>query len=177
MTSRTLSTAAPRFEPYRRPRFWSLPPVAFFTALAAAPLAMALIGAALLPVAGVGFIVLVSIPLGAPSYLLVGGPLFWLTVLDGRRSAFPFVVAGFMANLIAAPLMLIALLPTAGSFEDAYGPALFVHGFGVLFAPLYGLLFGLVFGKLVDPTALRPPLPTLDELLAAKEARDAHARV
>ena len=155
-----------------RARFWSLPPVAFFVALAGAPSVMALVGLATAPLFGVGLIVLFSIPFGAPSYLLVGAPLFWLQVLSGGRGVVRFVIAGFLANLIAAPVTILALPPFGAPLDEAMQAAVFIHGFGAVFSPLYGLLFGVLFTWLVDPDALPPerrPVPTLDALLDDKE--------
>lgn len=139
------------------PRFWSLPPVAFYVALLATPLLIALLGLALVGVL-VGAFLMFSVPFGGLSYLLVGAPLFWRSVLMGRISLVAFAAAGFLANMIAAVLAVPAIAMVTGSIAEAAQASLFVHGFGLVFSPLYGLVFGLIFRGLVDPDAL-PPAP------------------
>lgn len=140
-----------------RPRFWSLPPVAFFAALAAAPICVALGGvfAAIpsAPTAFLGLAFIVSAILGAPSYLLVFAPMAWISHLKRRRGWAHFTWLAFLANLIAcagAVCLVLVLSRDLSDLEDAAGFLLFVHGFGLIFAPIYGAIFGAVFLALMN---------------------------
>lgn len=140
----------------QRGRFWSLPPVAFFIALLAAPICVAA-GAALaaIPTGVTSFIGLafaVSVLLGAPSYVLVFGPMAWLAHLRGQNGAANFAALGLLANLLAFALALCLSLifaPSLSDFEDIVGFWVFVHGFGLIFAPIYGVAFGAIFSALM----------------------------
>lgn len=138
------------------PSFWRLPPVAFFTALVAAPLAVGAVAAIAAiptaPTAFLGVIIGVSVLLGGPSYLLIFGPMAWIAYLRGLRGALDFAVTGFLANLIAF-VVALGLVPLLAAdlrdLQDAAGFLLFVHGFGLIFAPIYGAIFGAVFSALI----------------------------
>ncbi len=125
-------------------RFWRLRPVAFFSALLLAPVAMALIGALTLPI-GIGFIILFSIPFGAAAYLGAFAPLAWLAIVRRFTGVGPMALVGALANLAAALLFGTWMLLFEG-WEDARDAVSFIHGFGLIFAPLYGALFGAIYG-------------------------------
>lgn len=151
-------------------RLCAPPPIAFFAALLAAPLLVALTGVLLLPAFGLGLILLLSIPYGAASHLMIGGPVFWIWILRGARETGDFIIAAFFANLVAAPATLLVLTafpallaamtqaPFAPMRESPLDAALFIHGFGLVVAPVYGLMVGAIFLALADPTRL-PPEP------------------
>lgn len=124
----------------------------FSFALLLTPALIASVGGLLqLTAAGaVGWLLLMAVVFGGPSYLLVGGPMAWRAILKGKDRLSDFVVTGFVANLAAAPLTMVAFWFGAGLRPDgealATGAlfAVFIHTFGLLFGPLFGLVFGLV---------------------------------
>ena len=133
-------------QPVEPLRFWRLRPVAFFSALLLAPVAMALIGAVTLPI-GIGFIILFSIPFGAAAYLGAFAPLAWLAIVARFSGVGEMALIGALANLAAAALFGTWMLVFEG-WEEARDAVTFVHGFGLIFAPIYGALFGAFYGWL-----------------------------
>ena len=138
---------------------------AFAAALLGAPIAFGGAGAVFSILGGwlnveplqvAGMFLLFSVGFGGLSYLIVGGYFFWRAARWGARHVFDFVVAGFIANIVAG---LISLLLGAiayrvldpGSDGGAWvAIPLIVHAFGLIFAPAYGLAFGWLFTRLAD---------------------------
>lgn len=143
LTGKTDATAEPGF------RFWTLRPVAFICALLAAPAIMVLVGVVTLPIA-VGFIILFSAPFGAPSYFGVFAPLAWLAVVKGWRSVTAFILVGLLANIIAGAVMGL-WIAIFDDLEEAIDAVTFIHGFGMIFAPLYAAVCCGVFSLLHRP--------------------------
>lgn len=87
---------------------------------------------------------------GVWAYIVLGLPLFWLAIkwcpgAIARRDAFPFIVAGFVANLGTYPLYLLFPELSGTAPAEASDWALFCAGFGLVFGPLNGLIFGWLY--------------------------------
>jgi len=85
---------------------------------------------------------------GLPAYLVLGLPLFWLTIKNcpeaiARHEYSPFIIAGFVANLATYPFYLVGM--ESMGMRSAEEWALFCFGFGLVFAPLHGLVFGALY--------------------------------
>lgn len=150
---------------------------AFFLALIAAPLIIGGCGLGLMglgeqmgrgdaaeAVRITGLIAALSVPFGGLSYAIVGGVMFWRKHKRAARRIVDFVITAFLANFIAA-LIAFPLVSFFGVVSGAREPmsfgtlALVVHGFGLIFAPLYGLIFGFVFTRTARDLGA-PPLPS-----------------
>lgn len=104
---------------------------------------------------GIGsFLILVfvfAIIFGVPSYALVFGPMAWIAYRQGIRSALPFGVLGGLANVVAWPLAIGVLMLSGETSRQATELANFIHGFGLVFAPLYGASFGWALDRFARP--------------------------
>lgn len=149
-------------------------PAAFAIALIGAPMIVAAVGGALSLIGdvepsgligGLSFFLLFSVPFGALSYLIVGGYFFWRTAAKGQKRSLDFLIAGFVANFVAAGLAapLAAVIAAVVDIDMEPGQAatlvLFVHAFGLLFAPLYGFLFGMIYTRLSRDLSEESGLP------------------
>lgn len=151
-------------------------PIAFGVSLAAAPLIVCAIGilvhvlgrafdgSPFEPIGLIGVVIILSAPAGGASYLLVGGFLFWRTMREGKTRTANYAAAGFVANVLAAvlsfPIMLLAsaLMPELDPGQ-AILITLIIHGFGLIFGPLYGMIFGWFFTRLAKDLGRGGPDP------------------
>ena len=126
-------------------------PLPFAFALIAAPLSLGApsmlllwLGAVTelnLPVfALIPFIATAATVLGAPTYLLFGGPAFWFAL----QHAFPTAFAGFLANLASLPFVVIFSLAFADQGEVWSLPTMILT-FGSVFSLLWGWIFGALY--------------------------------
>ncbi len=130
---------------------------AFVSALILAPMAVAAVGGIISvlsawvgggynPLTIIGFTAVMAALWGAPTYLTFGAVTFWYALRRwGIESS--FVVAGFAANLLSAPVV-AAYFWLADPTAVAGGTA-FTIGFGCIFAPLLGGLFGTIYRAFV----------------------------
>lgn len=83
---------------------------------------------------------------GAPSYLLFGTPVLWLCVK--RYGAHPGVTAmfAFATNLMS---FFPVLLYCHFALREPQ-MAIFIVGFGAIFAPLWGFAFGVLYNCMVS---------------------------
>ncbi len=114
------------------------------TQVALSPFLVCLVRAPLL-VALLGFW-MVNIPvfalvLGAPTYLLFGGPAFYLTICQGASSPMMHMMAGVMAHIVSIPAMVLYF----GINERAMNGISVMVQFSFVFAPLWGLTFGFLY--------------------------------
>ena len=84
---------------------------------------------------------------GAPTYLLFGGPAFYLA-LRKRGPAANLVLPALLANLASAPFVLAWYLVFEGADGGAVLPTLVFVALGCVFAPIWGYLFGVVYRRL-----------------------------
>ena len=120
-------------------------PRAFFAALLLAPLIVG-IPALILIVLGSsigGPFVLVLFPLavivvatviGAPVYLIFGGPIFWMALSTGRS----LPGSAFVANLLSLPFVMMFFALIDGNVGAALG---YYAVLGSIFAPIWGAFF------------------------------------
>lgn len=114
-------------------------PVAFFGALVAAPLAVAVGG---VWAAGIPVFALV---LGGPFYLVIGVPVLLWHLAHRPPEPGRIAVLAFVSFAIPAALCMAYLLLVFGQ-RAAEDLAIFVF-FGLIFAPLWGGVFGIFYRK------------------------------
>lgn len=128
-------------------------PLPFLFALLLAPLTVGLPAWGLLwlgsqvDAPGVGLLIIAAFPavavvLGAPTYLLLGGPAFWFALK--RNMSIP--LTALSTNFVSLPLVagLFALLPSAWDI----GTTLLVYGgLGSIFAPMWGAIFFNLYNR------------------------------
>lgn len=155
-----------RREPYTPPSGASFTLAMFF-----GPIGVAMFGAALVAALSIGgqligvvtpgaadgalglaaflfFAFIGAIIFGAPSYVLVFGPLAHYAARRRRLSIASFAMIGILANLIAWPLTIGVLSVSSGTVREAIEVAWFVHGFGFIFAPIFAASFGWALREL-----------------------------
>lgn len=136
----------PRAHPPRR----LVDPVAFFVALIAAPLAVA-----------VGTFWVFGIPVfailfGAPFYLLLGTPLMAAYLRRSAARPGAFAILGLIANL-GTPILLAAyaMLINDTQLRQMW---LFFFGFGAIFAAAWCATFAVIYRRLERPFYAQPIL-------------------
>lgn len=126
-------------------------PVPFLAALIVAPLMIGAPSAAMIYLLSLmseppGLIMIllvfpvVATGLGAPTYLLLGGPAFWVSLKNGHSIA----PIAFVTNLASLPLVALAFAVMGGD------PMTALAMFGVLgsvFAPLWGAIFQSLYER------------------------------
>ena len=128
-------------------------PLPFALALVSAPLTIGIPAALFLwsgaaanldtnAVVVIPFICALATVLGAPTYLLFGGPAFWMAL----RNGFPTAFAGFLANLASLPFVVIYSLVLQGHGEVWTLPSMFLT-FGSVFSLLWGWIFGAIYHR------------------------------
>ena len=136
---------------------FAIDPIAFFKALVAAPLIVALFGcwALAIPVFAVVF--------GGPAYLIFGTPvlLIYLHVRSGDPGQIALLALAVMVVLLLIPVM--AEMSDIGNHSVRAGFLDVASGmglWGLIFAPLWGFAFGKLYNRWRSP-ASRRPLPPL----------------
>lgn len=123
--------------PVPYPPRYIVDPVAFFAALIAGPLLFtaASFWAFLIPVFALFF--------GGPLYLIIGTPvlLWYLRRNDGDPSDLAFL-AFIVLLVISALIILAAAVLRDGDFVSL---AVFIGGFGMIFAPAWAYFFGRLY--------------------------------
>ena len=115
-------------------------PVAFFVALIGGPL---LVTALTFWIAGVPIFALMF---GGPFYLALGTPLLLLHLRRNKGATEDIMALAFFANVAILALGALAAGVTADN-GYLYG-ALFIAGFGMIFAPAWGWGFGVLYSRL-----------------------------
>lgn len=115
-------------------------PVAFFLAMAAGPLLVALLGFPLL------LIPVFALVIGGPLYLTIGIPVMLVTLSRNKASArlFGWTALLTFTALLCAGALVVALAP-AHSFVHDMGSAVILSLFGFVFAPLWGSTSGWLY--------------------------------
>lgn len=115
----------------RSPRFL-VDPVAFFVALVLAPL---IVGIILSPIYLVSII---AIGFGGLQYLLIGGPILFLTLTYAEPHAGRLALLAFIVNLAVS-------WPVAFLFPDPETIVALFAFFGSIFAPLWAAAFAKLY--------------------------------
>jgi len=129
---------------------------AFIPALILAPLVLclpALAGFALLYLLGatdnvfalILAVVSFAAATGAPTYLTFGAFAFHAAL----RRGIPLWTAAIAANVISAPVVLIAFRLLGTGWGDALGATVYLIIFGCIFAPLWGVIFEALYDLFV----------------------------
>lgn len=118
----------------------------FFFALLGAPLVTSVVvGIPLLVIFPVGLVILFAPFFGYFCFVLVGGPLLWLSVRFFRNNPFTHLAAALIAVRLLGPLTDLGI-PLVSDAQQIT--------FGYFVAPLWALAFGILFGKLADEPML-----------------------
>lgn len=134
--------------------FWMRLKPSFWGSILLAPVAVLTLGVALIPT-GYGVFLIFSLFFGAPIYALVGVPIAWFALKRGASGPLWGAAVGVAATLAGAPLTLLVMLIAEPTAREALEGMLFIHGFGLIFGPIYGAVAGLLFDGLYGRTRRR----------------------
>lgn len=89
---------------------------------------------------------------GAPAYIVLGFPAFWLAMRSLPRHSVLLAMwrgalAGLAANIGTYPLYFVGRAAQGDRIEFAESFALFCAGFGLLFAPLFCAIAGALYAR------------------------------
>ncbi len=119
---------------------YPIDPVAFFLAMVAGPLLIALLGFPLL------LIPVFALVIGGPLYLAIGIPVLLVTLSRNRASArlFGWTALLTFTVVLGAVALVVALAPAHAFASDMSG-AVILSLFGFVFAPLWGSTSGWLY--------------------------------
>ncbi|MFV2053836.1 hypothetical protein [Aliiroseovarius sp. YM-037] len=109
-------------------------PVAFFAALVLAPLIVGVIASPIF------LISVFAIPFGGLQFLLIGGPILFLTLTHAEPRAGRLALLAFVVNLLVSWPVSV-LFTTAGDAVPIFAI------FGSIFAPLWAVAFALLYRR------------------------------